>query len=315
MGGAALAGDSLDATSENPHPTGGLPPTLATALRDGPFHQALHQAIVHRGLPLARLRAALDEAGAHIGQSTLSYWQRGLRRPEMPRATEAVLALEQVLELPSNSLLGLIEPVGEHSGRSTSLAAEEFEADLRNNCLRVLALHEVVTINPARTRRSVLSRLVVRAGGEGADRYLALHPADEQGVVEHSAVHTGEGCRAGRMRRRSPDGSVAFELMFDRKLTDGETHVFSYTVVDTAVGQTGGHLRRFPAPAGNYLLQLRFHRGVLPARCFRETHRDADVTHDKLSYGLDGVVSAYFEPVDVDRAGITVHWGHATGGY
>lgn len=311
MGGAALTGDSLDAPSEKMHPTGGMPPTLATALRDGPFHQALHQAITHRGLPLARLRAALDDAGTHIGQSTLSYWQRGLRRPEMPRATEAVLALEQVLDLPSNSLLGLIEPMGEHSGRSTSLAAEEFEADLRNACLEVLALHEVVTVNAARTRRSVLSRLVVRAHTD-ADRYLALHPADEQGHVEHSAVHTGEGCRAGRMRKRGPDGSVAFELLFDRRLRPGETHVFSYTVIDTAGGQTGGHLRRFPSAAGNYLLQLRFHRGVLPVRCFREQHGD-DIVHDELAYGLDGVVSAYFEPVDCDRAGISVHWGTAGG--
>lgn len=313
IGGAALAGESLHSSPEELRPTGRTSSALSDALRDGPFHQALHQAILFKGLSLARLRSLLDVSGAHIGQSTLSYWQRGLRRPEMPRATEAVLALERVLELPAQSLLSLLEPITEQSPRAAS-AAEEIEQDLRNSGLEVLALHEVVTVNAARARRSVLSRIVVRAAEAGTDRYLALHPADERGRVEHSAVHTAEGCRAGRVRKRSPDGSVAFELLFDRKLAEGETHVFSYSVVDTATGQTGGHLRRLAVPVGNYLLQLRFHRGVLPARCFRELHGGDEIDVSELAYGLDGVVSAYFAPVEAERAGISVLWGQASGG-
>ncbi|AHI01254.1 hypothetical protein KALB_7896 [Kutzneria albida DSM 43870] len=312
MGGAALAGESQLSSPEEIPPSGGSHTALSDALRDGPFHQALHQAILAKGLSLARLRAQLDTAGAHIGQSTLSYWQRGLRRPEMPRATEAVLALEQVLDLPVQSLLSLLEPISDGSARQNG-AVEEIEQDLRNSGLRLRALHEVVTVNAARSRRSVLNRIVVEALEHGADRYLALHQADERGRVEHSAVHTAEGCRAGRVRKRAPDGSVAFELLFDRKLAVGDTHVFSYSVVDTASGQTGGHVRRFAAPVGNYLLQLRFHRGVLPARCFREVH-GPDVEVSELHYGLDGVVSAYFEPVEAERAGITVLWGQASGG-
>ena len=46
---------------------------------------------------LARLRAHLEQLGVQVGQSTLSYWQRGLRHPEVPRAISTVRALESVL--------------------------------------------------------------------------------------------------------------------------------------------------------------------------------------------------------------------------
>ena len=73
------------------------------------FHQALHAAIQRKGVSLAQLRLLMDEAGAHVGQSTLSYWQRGLRRPDMPNAIEVILTLEKVLDLPAGYLISLTE--------------------------------------------------------------------------------------------------------------------------------------------------------------------------------------------------------------
>ena len=90
---------------ESPQP--GYP--LTNALANGPFHLALQLAIQRKGLSLAQLRTLMDEAGAHVGQSTLSYWQRGLRRPDMPKALEVILALERVLDLQAGTLLALVE--------------------------------------------------------------------------------------------------------------------------------------------------------------------------------------------------------------
>ncbi|MBV8933447.1 MAG: hypothetical protein JOZ47_06090 [Kutzneria sp.] len=283
---------------------------MADTLHSGPFHQALHDAIVARGLSLARLGALLDATGTHIGQSTLSYWQRGLRRPDMPKSSGAVLALERVLELPPRSLINLLDPGVKHTPRTVRTAVD-MERDLRNEDLELLALYEMVTINAVGARRSLLSRMVVQARRAGVDRYLALHGGDGSGSVEHSTMHTAEGCRAGRLRRRLPDGSVLFELALDRTLAAGETHVFSYSVIDTGGTRTAGHLRRFATPAGTYLLQLRFHRSALPARCFRESRDHAETEIIEVAPGRDGVVSAYFAPVSAPRAGISVLWSSA----
>ncbi|HWO64663.1 MAG TPA: hypothetical protein VNO31_31965, partial [Umezawaea sp.] len=87
-----------------------MPASLAETLRYGPFHRALRDAIAFRGLSLARLRAHIEQLGVQVGQSTLSYWQRGLRHPEVPRAIPTVRALEVVLKLPTDSLTSLIGP-------------------------------------------------------------------------------------------------------------------------------------------------------------------------------------------------------------
>lgn len=41
--------------------------------------------------------------------TSLSYWQQGARRPQRAESLRAVKALEEVLELPVNSLLRLLE--------------------------------------------------------------------------------------------------------------------------------------------------------------------------------------------------------------
>ena len=97
--------------STEPTPPAELDANLVEALRYGPFPRALRTAIAHRGLSLARLGAHLDRMGVHVGQSTLSYWQRGLRHPEVPRALSALRALERVLALPPDSLVVLVGDV------------------------------------------------------------------------------------------------------------------------------------------------------------------------------------------------------------
>ncbi|GAA1302651.1 hypothetical protein [Saccharothrix xinjiangensis] len=301
------------------HSTGGLPNALAETLRYGPFHRALHDAIAHRGLSLARLRAHLEQQGVQVGQSTLSYWQRGLRHPEVPRAIATVRALETVLKLPPESLVALVghrpQP---RPPRSTWLSPApppaEFEsvADAgANTDLDVLSVHDTVLVGPEREQRSVTTRLVVRAAKAGPDRFLAVHRGDGGGLADNALVRTGEGCRLGRTRRQHPAHGLAFELLFDRRLAEGEEHVFSFTVVDDTGGPTPGHHRTFHGACRGYLLQVAFSRRTLPARCTKQFRGDtgaSPVDLEELVCGLGGFVSAYFEDVGPGVAGVGVEW-------
>ncbi|MBW4716249.1 hypothetical protein [Saccharothrix obliqua] len=304
-----------------------LPDELAETLRYGPFHRALRDAIAHRGLSLARLRAHLEQEGVQVGQSTLSYWQRGLRHPEVPRALATVRALETVLRLPADSLVALVghrpaarlprpafTELADAWVRTAPLLAE-FEAvpaSARANAdLEVLSVHDTVLIGGQREQRSITTRLVVRALRAGPDRYLAVHQGDAGCVIENALVRPAEGCRQGRLRRQSATRGLAFELLFDRRLAEGEEHVFSFTVVDDTGGPTPGHHRTFREPCRGYLLQLAFHRRALPARCtkqFRVDPASTPVDVEELVCGLGGVVSAYFTDVGPGMAGIGVEW-------
>ncbi|MFD1151623.1 hypothetical protein [Saccharothrix hoggarensis] len=302
------------------HPPGGLPGGLAETLRYGPFHRALHDAIAHRGLSLARLRAHLEQQGVQVGQSTLSYWQRGLRHPEVPRAIATVRALETVLRLPPDSLVSLVgnrpqqRPVRPAGWAPAAPVQSDFEVvtDVGANVdIEVLSVHDTVHIGPEREQRSISTRLVVRAAKAGPDRYLAVHQGDEGCLIDNALVRPGEGCRLGRLRRQPATRGLAFELLFDRRLAEGEEHVFSFTVVDDTGGPTPGHGRTFREPCRGYLLQLAFNRRALPARCTKQLRIDPDmppVDLEELVCGLGGFASAYFEDVGPGTAGISVEW-------
>jgi hypothetical protein len=305
------------------HPTGGLPTPLAETLRYGPFHRALRESIAHRGLSLARLRAHLEQLGVQVGQSTLSYWQRGLRHPEVPRAISTVRALETVLRLPPSSLLDLIgprnantyapRPVATWPDHAPLLATFDSvpEAARSNADLEVLSVHDTVQIGMHREQRSITTRLVVRAVRQGPDRYLATHHGDDGSLIENAMVRAGEGCRQGRLRRESASRNLAVEMLFDRRLAAGEEHVFSFTITDDTGNATPGHHRTFRDTCGSYLVQLSFHRRAMPARCMKQFLASADATPvdvDELVCGLGGVVSAYFGDVGPGIAGIAVEW-------
>ena len=82
--------------------------SLDALLVTGPFHAALRAAIRERGLSLERLRSHLARRGIQIGVSSLSFWQHGRTVPTRRESVLAVHALEDILQLPSESLLRLL---------------------------------------------------------------------------------------------------------------------------------------------------------------------------------------------------------------
>jgi hypothetical protein len=298
--------------------SGPLPERLADALRYGPFHRALREAIEVRGLSLTRITAHLDRLGVKIGQSTLSYWQRGLRHPEVPRSIDTVRALETVLRLPADSLVVLIGP-RQRGSRADEVVPRFIEVSRRwedapallaefdaapetktNADLRIEAVHDYIQLGADRETRAQTTRFVVTALRAGPDRYFATHRGDKGCEVEKSEVTTAEGCRLGRVRRSEASGSMALELLFDRRLADG-----------LGVGPSPGMERTFLRGVGTYLVQLAFHRKAMPSRVirrFRAREGAEPVGTEGLVCGLGRVSSGYFTNLPAGLAEVHIEW-------
>lgn len=298
---------------------------LADALRRGPFHVALRTAIHTRGLSLARLRAHLARLDVRVAESTLSYWQRGLRHPDPQHALGAVRALETVLGLPPDSLVVLVGPAQRGRARKANASFAELVAagpttrDLLrelgvdpeqvNAELEVLLITERVVIRPDRAQGRVDTSNVSVAHADGIDRYVAVYHAELGGDAERVRVSAGDGCRLGRIRRGAH--IVVFELVFDRRLTKGETIVLSYTVDDDTGMACPGYYRLFRSSCGPYLLQYELPDGHLPARLVQEV-RSSDAVAPSLARDLycdrSNVVSAYYPSMEPGIAGIALEW-------
>ncbi|WP_197320186.1 hypothetical protein [Saccharomonospora sp. NB11] len=74
------------------------------------FSEELRFAISTSGLSLDRIQVRLQERGVPVSVTALSYWQSGKRQPERQRSLRAVLALEEILDVPPGSLLSLLPP-------------------------------------------------------------------------------------------------------------------------------------------------------------------------------------------------------------
>ncbi|GGZ68526.1 hypothetical protein ACFOOM_02245 [Streptomyces echinoruber] len=259
---------------------------LDTVLRGGPFHVALRAAIAARGLPLQRVQHHLSRHGVRVGVTSLSYWQQGARRPQRPESLRAVRALEEILQLPDESLIRLLAENDGHatahraatrSYRSLAEASDVLdgllaELETAPDCgLDVLCHHERVRIGDRRELAEQESHLIVRAHRDGVDRHVAVHQGDPGCAPEHMRVHALENCRTGRVRRHEDTGLLVAELLFDTRLRAGDTFLFRYGVTDGTAGTSREYARRFGTAGGQYALQVRFDTDVLPVHCHRFT--------------------------------------------
>ncbi|MGK4582752.1 hypothetical protein [Kitasatospora sp. HPMI-4] len=261
-------------------------PELSAVLRTGPFHLALRTAIATRGLALHRVQQHLAQRGVHVGVTSLSYWQQGRRKPERAESLRAVRALEDVLDVPEHSLTRLLGPRQTTRPEPATPAVRPYR-DLITPAAavdRLLAtvtgprdtgLHTVTHIERVRlgADRQLLSRdsqHALRAHCDGIDRYLAIYQGDPGCDIDRVAVRAEENCRVGRVRRDPAGRLLAVELLFDRRLRAGDTHLLGYGFDDGSdPAPSGEYVRGFNSSAGQYVLQITFHRDALPVRCHR----------------------------------------------
>lgn len=255
-----------------------------TLLRTGPFHDALRAAIDRSGLTLDRLRERLARRGIHVSLASLSYWRLGRSRPERPDSLRAVGAIEVILGLPRHSLealLGPPRPRGRWVGRTTAskrygnlleparALADTVDALVgqSDGKLRPRYLDDAAVLDRSGALRSIRSRQVVRAVADDPDRHVAVY-CEEPGTDPSSMdVVAVENCRVGRVRRHPSAPVIAAELLFDRTLRTGQTHLFEYKVTISDGRPTSVYRRAFRYPADIYVLSVRFHSRRLPVRC------------------------------------------------
>ncbi|MGW1670821.1 hypothetical protein [Streptomyces sp. NPDC002324] len=257
---------------------------LESVLRGGPFHVALRAAIAARGLPLQRVQHHLSRYGVKVGVTSLSYWQQGARRPQRPESLRAVRALEEILQLPDESLIRLLARADDHPGperpagrsyRSVVEASDVLErllGELRvplDGGVHTVGHHERVRVGAGRELLGRESQHIVRAHKDGVDRYVAVHHGDPGCAPERMAVRALENCRSGRVRWDRETGVLVAELLFDTRLRSGDTYLFRYGFDDGTAGVCTEYVRGFRSPGGQYALQVRFDERALPLRCHR----------------------------------------------
>ncbi|MER6077735.1 hypothetical protein [Streptomyces sp. NPDC001833] len=264
---------------------------LDSALRGGPFHVALRAAIAARGLPLQRVQHHLSRYGVKVGVTSLSYWQQGARRPQRPESLRAVRALEEILQLPDESLIRLLAEATDQESAERRPAARSYrslveacdvldrmQAELGwslDGGLHTLGHHERVRIGTHRELAARESQHIVRAHRDGVDRFVAVHHGDPGCAPQHMTVRALENCRAGRVRADPETGLLVAELLFGTRLRSGDTFLFRYAVEDGTAGVSREYVRGFGFPGGQYTLQVRFAADALPTRCHRFAQHSA----------------------------------------
>ncbi|MFI7348735.1 hypothetical protein ACIBSR_21015 [Streptomyces sp. NPDC049936] len=278
---------------------------LDSALRGGPFHVALRAAIAARGLPLQRVQHHLSRHGVRVGVTSLSYWQQGARRPQRPESLRAVRALEEILQLPEESLIRLLAEAEEDAPERRP-AARSYRAHLEasgvldrllaeldqpspDSGVHILGHHELIRVGAHRELAGRESHHIVRAHRDGVDRFVAVHYGDPGCAPARMTVHALENCRTGRVRTHHDTGLLVTEVLFDTWLRAGDTHLFRYGVEDGTAGVSREYVRGFGSAGGQYALQVRFDAAVLPVRCHRFTqHSPAAPRGGRQELALSG---------------------------
>jgi hypothetical protein len=255
---------------------------LASLLESGPFHDAFRAAVSARGLSLDRLRARLVGRDIPVAVSSLSDWQHGRRRPAGERSLSAVRALEEILGVPRESLVRLLdEPVRRGLDETRGALGELLDQlpGSRARTVEILSGHDKVTIDARRRCASVWSRLAVRARCDGVDRYLVRYFGDAGCVIEAVHVDAVENCRLGRVLRH-PAGVLVAELLFDEVLAAGQTWVFEDRVRDGTGEPSLEYAHGFRQHGEQHLMEVRFDPAALPVDChaFAQSGLD-DVRH------------------------------------
>ncbi|MEU8306753.1 hypothetical protein AB0C84_24665 [Actinomadura sp. NPDC048955] len=308
------------------------------------FAGALRQAIQASGLTLERIRHRLGRRGLAVSVATLSYWQRGRSRP---RSRTVVVALEEILQVPSGTLIELLEdpapnavPVrgavvrgaaGPPNGAERGRGVRDLWPDPeRYACLvgqldrsgdhrlERLSVHDVYRLDEARRSWTLSVRTVLRAAGDDIDRVVCVHQTgdgDLAGVADGGAGGAGgvaglldvRYCRPGRIRAEG--GLVAFELVFDRVLATGDTAVIEYELGPIGLPAPDGYDRRFSHPVHDYVALVQFDGDRLPARCYGFTAESSASPRRRLGELWIGTSGSANLAVGTVRRGIVgIEW-------
>ena len=247
---------------------------LEILLETGPFHAALRAAIRRRSLTLERLRCHLRREGVSLSAASLSDWQHGHVRPGPASSGRVIRVLEQVLEVPGESLARLLamrdaeteeSRLDEQSGPLGELldrlpGARELDLD-------VVTKQEKVLVDVERRATGAWVRLLVRARRDGVDRKFLRFFGDPGCDLDQVRLHSLEHCRVGRVLRHPTAPVLVAELLFTEVLRAGETWVLEYALHDPTGEPCEEYAHGIRTTEEHFLLEVRFDPGMLPVDC------------------------------------------------
>jgi transcriptional regulator with XRE-family HTH domain len=239
----------------------------------GHFHALLRTAIRERGLSLESIQRRLSLQGLSVGRSTLSYWQNGRRRPTTGASVAVVRALEGILRVPAESLTQALAstpakvraPVLQMSARGMELDHMIRSAGCEGALLSLetTAFVDLVSIGADGAIMRTMSLHTVRALAE-MERYPAIfggEPGGSAAKIRHEAL---SGCRIGRVVRDEESNVCVSELVLDRKLTRGETHLLQFLAHDDNHIPVNTIFKLVVTPPALLALEVSFHPDKLP---------------------------------------------------
>ncbi|WP_020497742.1 hypothetical protein [Sciscionella marina] len=319
--------DGVNAIDQSAHEAG----KLHELLERGPFPDALRAAIAASGLSLDRVQYRLRRRGVRVSVATLSYWQSGRRRPERPTSLDALAHLEAVLDLAPGALSALLGPPrprgrrgqdglptiesfwGSRSTVSQLLSDFDTTTDLQ---LRRLSQYDYATIGANRVMRSHFSRQVMRAEHDGPDRWLLVYDwgEDVRGLERPRPEITHvRNCSIGAVRTHEDTSLFCVELVFARPLRRGETLLFEYELrnpgADRTLSEPVDHVaRKFRTPCREYLLEVRFDPGAVPARCQQYSVQHEDFVRRTRNLAVDEDGGVHTLAMDFGAGEFGVRW-------
>jgi hypothetical protein len=245
---------------------------LEVLLETGPFHAALRAAIRRRNLTLDRLRCHLLRQGVSVAASSLSDWQHGHVRPGPATSLLVIRGLEQVLQLPRESLVRLLAMRGSAPG-----GLDEQDGPLGELLEQLPGAHELdldvvtrqdkVLVDAERRATTVRIRQLVRARRDGVDRQVLRFFGDPGCDLDQVRLHSLENCRVGRVLRHSTAPVLIAELLFNEVLPAGDTWVIEYMIYDPTGERCEEYAHGVRRTEEHFLLEVRFDPRVRPVNC------------------------------------------------
>ncbi|MEV4056312.1 hypothetical protein AB0J55_34345 [Amycolatopsis sp. NPDC049688] len=292
------------------------------------FAIRLRAAIATSGLSLDRIQARLRARGVVVSVTALSYWQSGKRQPERQSSLSAVRTLEEILDIPAGSLLGLLPPPRPRGGAGKRHAGGEpmsFPRQVlqplldkvgaphaldQQQPLKMVGLHDLCEIATDGGQRAVTARAVFQAAADGQDRWLLVYTQDDP-AAGAPELHAVRNCRVGRAEVDEAHGLIVAELLFDRPINRGETHLIEYTLTNSGPPYPecrNTHYREFRRPVREYLLEVRFAPGTAPGRCWQYSRNGATGTLARRALKLDGADGVHAVVFDFGPGVFGIDW-------
>ncbi|PPK70466.1 hypothetical protein V5P93_000653 [Actinokineospora auranticolor] len=291
------------------------------------FPTALTGAIEDRGMSLDQLQRKLAAHGVRVSLSTLSYWRRGRTRPERPESLRAVEVIEEVLALPRGCLTGLLgprKPRGRWVSRGGVVRPHETLWDDTSGLPSVLAelgepgageltylsVHDRHFVDVGGRDVRTVVRVLVRSEVDSLGSMVVLHRADP-GDHALPVLLAPVGCALGRVRSVPSSRFTAAEVLFDRRLSAGQTAVFEYEVRWFGDARADRYSRACRRGVRDYLVEVNFHPALLPTSSYAFTQDAADepeVRLANLEVGTFGGIHAVITDTESPIVGVRWTW-------